>query len=806
MVRAVLRLGITCSAEDKSLTLNRARDNGVDLEQVNRSGPAPSRRPYLDGGKGLKVAFLHHAYTPSAPVNVFSLILPDGSLKLHIVDPATRRQPISWLEEQYAEMLGRRKAEIQKYAAYNYNDEIRASTDYHSSEVTALKAVSRELGLLENRSYTIVLSSTRDTHYFTSMVPKLAKFPILRMPTSKPGHSLDIFPWQTSLARKLFSRYFALAGWLHRSITQASHYDVPIGHIEEDQPLFFSDVDFARRLIAQDMVLWWSPGDRPDLGGHEDDVVPSEELVNPEFMSSGVYSHVCLSIQVRNLAINSVLQSAVVNELEGSGGTTAFDSTTHTIDDYSTGEAQASATLGDSNLPPQTFVVLKQMVRSWLLNKANDPDGPSGLTIDHFWRWISTSSSQMYDPSIQRFVHGLMRKTFIQLLAEFKRLGSSLVYADFTRLVLVTSKPPGTANAYATYLLTAVTSHELFKHIYLSTDRFYDFLVFMDPANEGGVFCEDPLTLEPQKQLSVFLTWNIKKFLPLGIQDRFKNVIKYFIVEMNKITRAADSATRTPLRVLQNGTPEATQRDANQLKEIDATKTFIAQRLTRRMLQAVASILEDHRKAIMDDDPSHEFKFPILPGSYLNLTDPTLEFIKFTCAIFSLAHDYHVEVGLLKRNLLELVGVKEFSDAAAFRNPCDPLRLSLVTCRFCDYVRDFDFCRDDDLFPSSLEQARWLCPECECEYDRAAIEFSLIQMLHRIERNFVQQDLKCVKCKQIQSDNVSKNCTCSGSYELTIGKAEVRRKLRTIVNVAIVHKLHRLKVSITFVCVIRLFD
>ena len=791
MIRAIMKLGITCTADDRSLTLNRARDNGVDLGQMSRSGPAPTRQPYLDGGRGLKIVFLHHAYTPSAPVHCFSIVLPDGAIKLHVVDPATRRQPIPRFEAQYAELL-ERKEEHRGFSTYNYPVDIRTSTDYHSNEATALRAISRELGLLENKAYTLVLSSTRDTHYFTSMVPKLAKFPILRMPSSKPGHVLDVFPWQSALAKKLLSRYLSLSAWLHRTIAQASHYDVPIGHIEDDQPLFFSDIDFARRLVAQDMVLWWSPGERPDLGGYEDDALPSDELVNPEFTSPGIYSRVCLSIQVRNLAVNSVLQSSIVNELEGCGGTTGFD-TTYTIDDYSSGDAQATATLSDSNLPPQTFMVLKHMVRSWLTKKASDPDGPASLTIDHFWRWISSSSSHMFDSCIQRFVHGLMRKTFIQLLAEFKRLGSNLVYADFTRLVLVTSKPPGTANAYATYLLTAVTSHELFKHVYLRTDRFYDFLAFMDPANEGGVLCEDPLAIEPPKQLSVFLTWNIKKFLPPAVQDHFKAVIKYFIVEMHKISRAAD-ASRTPLRLLQNGAPDATQRDTNRVKEIDAIKSFISQRLTRKMLQTVASIQEDHRRAILEDDESNGFTFPILPGSYLNLTDPALEFVKFTCAIFGLAHDYQIEIGLLKRNLLELVGVKEFSEAANFHNPCDPLKLSMVTCQYCDYLRDFDFCRDDDLFPTSVEQVRWTCPECSCEYDRTAIEFSLIQMLHRLERSFSQQDLKCSKCKQIRSDNVSKHCQCSGSYELTIGKVEVRRKLRTIVNVAIVHKLNRLKV------------
>jgi len=92
---------------------------------------------------------------------------------------------------------------------------------------------------------------------------------------------------------------------------------------------------------------------------------------------------------------------------------------------------------------------------------------------------------------------GFMRKMFIQKLAEFKRLGSHIIYADFSRILLATLKPPGTAHTYATSITTAVTSHELFRHMYLKIQRFYDFLLFMDSANMGGVVCEDPLTVDP---------------------------------------------------------------------------------------------------------------------------------------------------------------------------------------------------------------------------------------------------------------------------------------------------------------------
>ncbi|TDL20354.1 DUF1744-domain-containing protein [Rickenella mellea] len=793
VIRTLLKLGTTCAVEDGHTTLNRARDHGVELDQLIRSPPLQTRRTYLDGGRALKYVFLYHAFSPSSPINVFALFMPNGTVKLHIVDPATRRQSIPRFESLYSDILSRRLEEFKKFETYIYPETIQTLTDYHGNEATALKAVSRDLGVMENKGYTLVLSSVKELSHFERSVSKLSKFPVLCMPSNRAGHALDVFPWQSNVGKKVLTRYFHLAPWLQRVVSQAAYYDVPVGHIEDDQPLFLCDVEFSRRLLKQDMVLWWSAGEKPDLGGLEDDMPATEELINPEFVSPGCYSNVCLSVQVRNLAINSILQAAIVNELEGSGGTTAFDSTSHTLDDFSNGETQAAVTLGDSSMSPQTFATLKAMVKTWLLDKARNQSSPSHSTIEHFWRWISSSGAHMFDPSIQRFIHGLMRKTFIQLLAEFKRLGSNVVYADFSRIVLVTSKPPGTAHAYATYITSAVTSHELFKHVLLRTDQFYDFLLFMDPANQGGVVCEDPLALEPPEQLAVFMSWNINKFLPPAVQDRFRRIVRYFVVEMYKIRRSTHEDTRTPLRVMQNLTPEATQRDAGKMKEMDATRSFIAQRLTRRMLQTVASIQDDFKRALMDEEPVDDFTFPLLPGSHLHLTDPALEFVKFTCAAFALAKDYQIEVGLLKRNVLDLVGVKEFSDQAVYHNPCDALKLSMVTCKYCDNLRDFDFCRDEDLFPSALEQVRWFCSECDCEYDRVAIEFALIQIVHRLERSFAQQDLRCSRCKQIQSDNISKHCDCSGSYQLTIPKADVRRKLRTIVNVAIAHNLSRLK-------------
>ena len=331
----------------------------------------------------------------------------------------------------------------------------------------------------------------------------------------------------------------------------------------------------------------------------------------------------------------------------------------------------------------------------------------------------------------------------------------------------------------------------------------------MDPANLGGIVCEDPLAVEPPEELTVEMRCNIETFLPPSIQRDFRSAVRYFLVEMFRVRQKSNGGSRAPLRIIENGMPDATQRDAGKVKELEASREFVSRRLTRKMLKTVGSVLERHRMAMMDEQVLATWEFPVLPGSHLHMTNPPLEFVKFICAVFSLSKEHQIEVGLLKRNLLELIGVREFATEATFQNPCEPLKLSNVPCRHCDSLRDFDFCRDSELLPTYRDDSdgndrprererapRWMCAACGGEYDRTMIEFSLIEMAFELERRFAQQDLRCTKCKQIQSDNVSKHCQCSGNYQLTISKADVRRRLRTMVNVARVHSLRQLKVRL----------
>ena len=99
----------------------------------------------------------------------------------------------------------------------------------------------------------------------------------------------------------------------------AKYGDVPLCNLERDDPRFLIDVAYARRLQANNVVLWWSPSPRPDHAGYEnDDVIgPLDQVKMPSVNTPGTYASVCIDIDVRNLAINTILTSSLINELEG---------------------------------------------------------------------------------------------------------------------------------------------------------------------------------------------------------------------------------------------------------------------------------------------------------------------------------------------------------------------------------------------------------------------------------------------------------------------------------------------------------
>jgi hypothetical protein len=80
-----------------------------------------------------------------------------------------------------------------------------------------------------------------------------------------------------------------------------------------------------------------------------------------------------------------------------------------------------------------------------------------------------------------------------------------------------------------------------------------------------------------------------------------------------------------------------------------------------QLLRLVEGLIHEHASALGDAETSREWVFPPIPGSLVSRdnANPILEFIKTVTAVMALARDLTNEVQVLRRNLLELIGVRE---------------------------------------------------------------------------------------------------------------------------------------------------
>lgn len=95
------------------------------------------------------------------------------------------------------------------------------------------------------------------------------------------------------------------------------------------------------------------------------------------------------------------------------------------------------------------------------------------------------------------------------------------------------------------------------------------------------------------------------------------------------------------------------------------------------------------RLPVMKEDQN---RHPYLPIREIN---PALEFIKAVCQVLSLDDAITDEVAGLKRSMLKLINVGEFSDKAVWTDPCVTIILPEIICKVCNHCRDIDLCKDE---------------------------------------------------------------------------------------------------------------
>lgn len=110
------------------------------------------------------------------------------------------------------------------------------------------------------------------------------------------------------------------------------------------------------------------------------------------------------------------------------------------------------------------------------------------LYVNIIFRWLRSTKSLLFDPALLKTLQNLMKKLFMQLVAEFKRLGSIIIFANFNKIIVCTKKHTiPDAVGYVEFVVKSIRNKELFHSIEISYNKCWEYLLWLDIANHGGV-------------------------------------------------------------------------------------------------------------------------------------------------------------------------------------------------------------------------------------------------------------------------------------------------------------------------------
>lgn len=479
---------------------------------------------------------------------------------------------------------------------------------------------------------------------------------------------------------------------------------VPIGNMPTDTVLFGADLFFARILQRNNFVLWWSTTTRPDLGGREADdsrlLAEFEESITVVQNRPGFYSDVCVELALDSLAVSALLQSNRIQEMEGASSAVTFDVIPQASLEEMIGTVPAATlpSYDETALCSAAFRVLRHMVNGWLREVALNQNIFADFQLIHFYRWVRSSNALLYDPALRRTLNNLMRKMFLRIVAEFKRLGATIIYADFNRIILNSSKKSvADALGYVEYVVQSLRNKELFHSIQLSYEQCWNFMLWLDHANYTGIRGQLPPGVTSDTVLcsvddddddgdKANSTSKPKRRTNEDEEEEDDEIEEIMRPEADE-TGTADAESEQQLSLELNWTIGEHLPDENDCREKFET-------LLTLFMQSLAEG-KDTRQAIKEiSHPAFDFVSKLHKNYGKGRPSPGLDLTRAVVKALSVDKGLTDDVNELRRNMLRLVGIGEFSDLAEWKDPSDTYTIAEVICKACNHCRDLDLCKD----------------------------------------------------------------------------------------------------------------
>lgn len=195
-------------------------------------------------------------------------------------------------------------------------------------------------------------------------------------------------------------------------------------------------------------------------------------------------------------------------------------------------------------------------------------------------------------------------------------------------------------------------------------------------------------------------------------------------------------------------------------------------------IQAIANGVEAAKVLKNMSHQAFEIVLKLHQSAGRHQAGPAVEFIKALCKILAIDSTITDELDSLRKNMLRLVGLGEFSDKAVWKDPGKSYILTEIICKACNHCRDLDLLKDKHRVMKDGSPV-WLCELCSVNYDTDEIERRLVDALNRKLMSYTLQDLQCVRCKEIKQDNIMEYCPCAGTYKTLIPQEEINGLVQT---------------------------
>ncbi|EDW38877.1 GL13784 [Drosophila persimilis] len=800
--RALMDMGCICGVqreESRRLAMLSTKElESFSIEQLEQRPQTQVQYLAMANARMRKI-YLYQHNTPTAKKEIWSLILmPSKKGYIFALDTVRANQMPNLRQMYAAERLALLKnltaAEQEKIPAEDYTFEVVIEVDVKQ----IYRHIQRALTTYkqEHQGPTMIcLQTALEARKLSLAMPILLEFPQAQIHISDDASLLSGLDWQRQGTRAVVRHFLNLNNVLDLMLDQCRYFHVPIGNMPPDTVLFGADLFFARLLQRHNFVLWWSASTRPDLGGREADdsrlLAEFEENISVVQNKAGFYPDVCVELALDSLAVSALLQSNKIQEMEGASSAITFDVMPQASLEEMIGTVPAATlpSYDETALCSAAFRVMRSMVNGWLREVSINRNIFSDFQIVHFYRWVRSSNALLYDPALRRSLNNLMRKMFLRIIAEFKRLGATIVYADFNRIILSSGKKTvSDALGYVDYIVQSLRNKEMFHSIQLSFEQCWNFMLWLDQANFSG----------------------IRGKLPKGIDETVSSIVSTTMRQERDRNREEDDDDDDDDDEEENRDPSA---NADQEPEAEDELALelnwtIGERLPeenecREKFESLITLFmqslaerKTTEQAIRDiSHCAFDFILKLHKNYGKGKPSPGLELIRTMIKVLSVDKTLAEQINELRRNMLRLVGIGEFSDMAEWQDPCDSYIINEVICKACNHCRDLDLCKDKHRAMKDGIPV-WLCAQCYVAYDNEEIEMRMLDALQRKMMSFVLQDLRCARCNEIKRENLAEFCTCAGNFVPLISGKDIQTLLQTFSKVATNHKMQLLQQTV----------